>query len=113
MAAPLRSLLVAGLLLVSIGALTAPAGATRTRPKPHKHVLTMDPAQQKLQSAMQEQPAKGRDVQPDQLPPTAPLQPMLPACVPKYATDLVIPPPMPVSLVPMKKVGCAGAGSLV
>jgi hypothetical protein len=63
----------------------------------------MQPAQQKLQSLLQE-PALGRTANAMTAEATA-LTGLLPACVPKYVTDLVIPAPMPVSLVPLRKVG--------
>jgi len=34
---------------------------------------------------------------------------LLPACVPKYVTDLVIPPPMPVTTQPLTEVRLAAA----
>lgn len=97
------ALLLSALVLAptSVAAATAePAGAHYT-PKGHAHVPRIDPAEQKLQSLLQEPggPAKAKAIQP---PAVAAL---LPACVPKYVTDLVIPPPMPVSVVPLSKVG--------
>ena len=91
---------------VSTAAAAEPAAARRG-PRHHAHFPRMQPAQQKLQSLMQE-PYRARtgDFRASQAPGVFALPP---ACVPKYVTDMVIPPPMPVSVVPLRQVGaCAG-----
>lgn len=110
----MRGLLVAGLLALCVSLLGAAVPAAAAGPRPHRHIPRMPVQQQKAQSALQEQKGQPQgNAEPEQIPPTPPLTPLLPACVPKYVTDLVIPPPMPVSAVPMslvvseRRCGCA------
>lgn len=75
-----------------------------------KHFPRMDVAQQKAMSLLQEQPLQQRQQPTSSQPKSANASqvllptPLLPACVPMYVTDLVIPPPMPVSAVPVAEV---------
>lgn len=92
------SLLVAVLLLTQCSSQAAAAHAMH-QVKHHKHIPIMDAEQQKTMSAAQE---KNSRAQLEQVDPIAPLNP---DCVPKYVTDLVIPPPMPVSATPTPVVG--------
>jgi hypothetical protein len=95
------SVLLFGLLLLqcctaAVSAQAAqPAEARHTEPKPHRHIPRMDVEQQKYQSSMQE----GNDRASMQQ--VVPLAPLNPNCVPKYATDLVVPPPMPLATPPL------------
>ena len=101
MGGPIRCIpIFVGILILAAVMASPAAAATAT---PHKHIPTMSVEQQKLQASLEQ--LRGPDVGPEQVPPTAPLTAMLPSCVPKYATDLVIPPPMPVSAEPLATVG--------
>lgn len=110
-----QCLLVLGLvavllsLLVLTPAAAAPAQPAAHRAKHHARVPRMEPAQQKLQSLLQE-PSTGRtaDARPAQ---AGVLTALSPTCVPKYVTDLFIPPPMPVSMVPMRQVRLAAGAA--
>lgn len=100
-----QRLQTAGLIAVLLSLLVFTPAAARTepaahRPRHHAHIPRMDPAQQKLQSLLQE-PNTGRtaDARPTQV-----VTALDPTCVPKYVTDMVIPPPMPVSVVPLRQV---------
>jgi len=92
-AALFSSLLLAGLLIMqcSLQVHCSEAAAVKRKVKPHHHMPVKDPEEQKTQSLLQERPRRSHA---QQLVPVAPLNP---ACVPKYVTDLVIPPPMPVA----------------
>lgn len=92
-AALFSSLLLAGLLLMHCGLQVhcSEAAAIKRKVKPHHHVPVKDPQEQKAQSMLQEKPRRSHAQQ------LAPVAPLDPACVPKYVTDLVIPPPMPVA----------------
>lgn len=123
----LPTALLAALLLAS----TAAAGSSsRVHPAgllQHKHFPRMDPEQQKLQSLQQEKNYSKKPQKEQQQDSSSKQQqqaqtsqqvvapgPLLPSCVPKFVTDLVIPPPMPVSVVPMSLVGLltgVGVGS--
>jgi hypothetical protein len=65
----------------------------------------MQPQQQKLQSLLQEPFNGQQQLKKARASQVVPVAPLLPSCVPKYVTDLVLPPPMPVSVVPMSQVG--------
>jgi hypothetical protein len=92
-------LLLAGLLLLlACSAAPEPAKAKAPKAKPfvamrHQHIPRMGVQQQKTQSLLQEK--KGSSKASTQQ--VVPLAPLSPECVPKYVTDLVVPPPMPVA----------------
>lgn len=96
------------------GAKAAASGNLAPHLRPHAHIPRMQPAEQKLQSLLQEPKSpKQQQKQKARTQQVAPIGPLLPACVPKYVTDLVLPPPMPVSVVPLSQVGSGGGGRKV
>jgi hypothetical protein len=99
----LSTLLLAGLLLVHVcSAAVDPAAAsnakakTAAKPRHHQHMPRMDVQQQKEQSIQQERNQNRASTQQ-----VAPVGPLHPDCVPKYVTDLVVPPPMPIMAPPV------------
>lgn len=102
----LSALLLAGVLLLHVcSAAPEPAKTKVPKAKPfvamrHQHIPRMDVQQQKTQSLLQEKRGKASAQQ------VVPLVPLSPDCVPKYVTDLVVPPPMPVAAPVATQVSC-------
>lgn len=99
----LSTLILAGLLLVHVcSAAVEPAAAnkakakTAAKPRHHQHMPRMDVQQQKEQSLQQERQKSRASTQQ-----VAQVGSLHPDCVPKYVTDLVVPPPMPIVAPPV------------
>lgn len=64
--------------------------------RPHKHVPRMQPMEQKQRYGGKDLDGKASISQV-----APPVTPLLPECVPKYVSNLVVPPPMPVATRPL------------
>jgi hypothetical protein len=104
-----RSLLLAGLLLSALCSVQH-ADAARSTSGTARTLKQAEPTGAKLPMGVKKQkPMSATEV----MAMAAATGALLPACVPKYVSDLVIPPPMPVTTQPLTEVcglegGCLG-----
>lgn len=94
-----RSLLLAGLLLAALCSVQHAAAARSTSGA--RTLKQAEPTGAKLPMGVKKQkPMSASEV----MAMAAATGALLPACVPKYVSDLVIPPPMPVTTQPLTEV---------
>lgn len=96
-----RSLLLAGLLLAALCGVQH-AAAARSTSSSTRTLQQAEPASGKMPMGVKKpKPLSATEV----MAMAAATGALLPACVPKYVSDLVIPPPMPVTTQPLPEVG--------